>query len=306
MITKSLPYIVLLGSIYGTTLMASRFSVGQFDPISYIALRLSIASLGYLLMYAFSFQGRSWPKDRQLWKHASLLGVFGTAIPMAFIVISLQYQSSGLTAVLITTSPAITVLLAHYFLPDEPLTRRKIVGIALALLGALLLALLGESGIPDVTRANPAAYLLVMTAMLFGSIMIVYARKYMRALSSFDVGAVRNISAALVVLPISLFIVGIDLSQVTLSGYLALGWASIVGTLIGMFLEFYIIKRFSATTTAMTAYIIPIVAGIGGVLLLHETFTSGMLLGALLIILGIASLNRASSPKNGLPEIEVV
>ena len=120
MITKSLPYIVLLGSIYGTTLMASRFSVGQFDPISYIALRLSIASLGYLLMYAFSFQGRSWPKDRQLWKHASLLGVFGTAIPMAFIVISLQYQSSGLTAVLITTSPAITVLLAHYFLPDEP------------------------------------------------------------------------------------------------------------------------------------------------------------------------------------------
>ena len=108
-----------------------------------------------------------------------------------------------------------------------------------------------------------------------------------------------------IVLPISLFIVGIDLSQVTLSGYLALGWASIVGTLIGMFLEFYIIKRFSATTTAMTAYIIPIVAGIGGVLLLNETFTRGMLAGMALIIIGIATLHRAA-PQKKLPEIEAV
>ncbi|MEK6255811.1 MAG: DMT family transporter [Chloroflexota bacterium] len=305
MISKSLPHVLVLGSIYGTSLIASRFSVGQFDPIAYVALRLLLASLGYLFMYMFSFQGRSIPKDKQLWKHGILLGVFGTAIPISFIVMSLQYQSSGLTAILITLSPAMTVLLAHYFLHDEPLTRTKGLGIGLALVGAVLLSILGESGLPDVTRVNPTGYILVIVGMLFGSTMIIYSRKYMSGLSAFDVGAVRMITATMIVLPISLFVIGIDLSKVNQIGYLALGWASFVGTLAGMLLEFYIIKRFGATSAAMTAYVIPIVAGIGGVFMLGESFTPGMLQGTALIIIGISFINR-TSPKRNLPEIKPI
>ena len=85
---------------------------------------------------------------------------------MTSIVSSLQFQSSGITAVLITTSPAITVIMAHFFLPDEPLTRRKSLGVLFALGGALLLAARGESGLPDVSRANPLGYLLVLLAMV--------------------------------------------------------------------------------------------------------------------------------------------
>ena len=29
---KSIPYVLLLGTLFGTTLVGSRFSVGQFDP----------------------------------------------------------------------------------------------------------------------------------------------------------------------------------------------------------------------------------------------------------------------------------
>ena len=44
----------------------------------------------------FSLFGMTW-----------LLGIFGTAIPMTGIVLSLQYLSSGLASILITISPAI-------------------------------------------------------------------------------------------------------------------------------------------------------------------------------------------------------
>ena len=141
--------------------------------------------------------------------------------------------------------------------------------------------------------------------MLFGSIMIIYTRKYMRELSAFDVGAVRMFTATLLILPISLFFIGMDFSNVDLSGILALGWASIVGTLAGMLLELSIIKRFGATSAAMTAYIIPIVAGFGGIVLLDETFTPGMLVGMALIIIGIAVINR-SKPMEDIPTIEPV
>jgi len=305
LIVQSLPYILLLGTIFGTTLIASRFGISQFDPIAYIALRFLLASLGYIFIYSFSINGRKWPKDRQVWKHASLLGIFGTVMPMTFLIYSLQLQSSGLTAILITTAPAITLLMAHFFLDDEKLTRAKVAGVMLALIGAVLLSVLGESGLPDVSRANPVGYILVITAMLFGSGMIIYARKYMSGLSSFDVGAVRNLSAGIAILPVFLFITGVDFSRVELSGYLALGWAAVAGTFVAMLLEFYIIKRFGATSAVMTAYVIPVVAGIGGVLLLDETFTRGMLLGMALIILGIAIINRGST-KREIPSIEPV
>ena len=288
---QAFPPIILLGFLFGSTLVVSRFSVGQFQPSTYISLRLILASLGHIAIY-LGARHRKWPAGRRLWSHAAVLGLFGTAIPMNAIVASLQFQSSGLTAVLITTSPAITVLMAHFFLPDEPLTRRKGVGVVLALGGALFLALLGESGLPDVTRANPLGYILILLAMICASATTIYARKYMRDLDTLDVASVRMWVAALVVTPIALLLVGFDLSRVTGQGYAALLYAALVGTFAGMMLAFYNIQRFGATSSAITAYVIPIAATIGGVLLLDETITLTMMLGMVVIIAGIVLLNR--------------
>ncbi len=286
-----LPYIVLLGFFFGSTLVASRFSVGQFEPTTYIGLRLALAGLGHAAIYAVS-RRRHWPTDRRLWKHAIVLGVLGTAVPMTFIVSSLQYQSSGITSLLITTGPAVTVLMAHFLLTDERLDGKKISGVVLALGGAALLALRGESGLPDVSQSNPIGYGLVLTAMIFGSGATIYARKYMSDLDAFDVGSIRMVAAAAAVLPLSIVWVGFDLTAVTGQGYIALGYAALVGTFAGMLLAFYNIKQFGATASAMTAYIIPIFAGIGGALLLNEHITTFMLVGMGLIMTGIALINQ--------------
>lgn len=292
MTLQAIPFILLLGFFFGSTLVASRFSVGQFQPTTYIGLRLILASLGHVAVYAFA--RRRWPRDLRLWWHSALLGVMGTAVPMTAIVTSLQFQSSGITSVLVTTNPAITVLLAHFFLSDERLNGRKNLGIILALGGALLLALLGESGLPDVGQANPLGYALVLGAMVFGSGMTVYARKYLQPYDTFDVASVRMFTAALAVMPLSLIFVGFDLSAVTAEGYGALAYAALVGTFAGQMLAFYNIQRFGATAAAMSAYVIPIVASLGGVLVLGETITAGMLAGMALIIVGVTLINQGA------------
>jgi drug/metabolite transporter (DMT)-like permease len=49
----------------------------------------------------------------------------------------------------------------------------------------------------------------------------------------------------------------------------------------------------------MTAYVVPVVAGIGGILFLSETFTPMMLVGMGLIISGIVIINqRVAVPVN--------
>lgn len=289
---QATPYILLLGFLFGSTLIASRFGVGQFSPTTYIWLRLLLSSLGHALIYALGIQGRRWPKDRGLWARAAVYGLIGTAIPMTSIVSSLQYQSSGVTSVLLTANPAITVIMAHFFLDDERLNLQKIAGVVLALGGAVLLAVRGESGLPGVTKASPIGYGLVFTAMTFGSAATVYARKYLRGYDSVDVASVRMLVATLIVMPLSLIFVGFDLGRVDVQGYFALGYAAIVGTFLGMLLQFYTIKRFGATAAVMALYVIPVFAGMGGVLLLGETITTGMLTGMALIAAGIALITR--------------
>jgi drug/metabolite transporter (DMT)-like permease len=289
---QALPYILLQGFLFGSTLVASRFSVGQFHPTTYIGIRMLLASMIHLSFYTLGGWRRQWPRAPHIWRNAALLGIFGTAVPMTFIVISLQYQSAGLASVLLATAPAFTVLMAHFFLPDETLTTRKGLGIALALGGAVLLALRGETGLPDTGQANPLGYGLVIVAMLSASSMTIYARKYMRDYDFFDVASIRMFAAAATVVPISVLLVGVDLSRVNGQGYLATGYAALVGTFGGMMMAFYVVQRFGATAAALPTYVIPVFASLGGTLLLGEQITTGMATGMVLIALGIALLNQ--------------
>ena len=205
MTTQALPYVVLLGTLFGSTLIASRFGVGQFQATAYIGLRVVIASLSYGTIYIFNRNRRPWPHDPILWRHAALLGIFGTAVPMVGIVSSLQYLSSGVVAILISAGPALTILMAHFFLTDEPLTRQKGIGVTLALCGASLIALRGENGLAGVGQTNPVGYLLILAALVGGNTMNIYARKYMRHLDTVDVASIRMWVAALVALSGDLF-----------------------------------------------------------------------------------------------------
>ncbi len=292
---KALPYVTLLGLFFGSSMVGSRFGVGQFEPITYIGVRMIISSLMALSVYRIA-SGRRFPRDRELWKRAGLLGIFGTAVPMTCVIYSLQYQSSGVASLLLATGPAITIILAHFALPDELLSRRKVFGVGLALGGAMLLAISGEDGLPDVQSAGATGYILVTIAMVFSSVMIIYARKYLSGYDAYEVGSIRIFITALTVMPLSLLTAGFDLSAVTESGYIALLYSAIVGTFLGLLLSFYNIKRFGATPAAMSTYVIPIVAGIGGVLVLGEEITLTMLIGMAVIVSGIAMLQEYGTP----------
>ncbi len=286
---SALPYVALLGFLFGSTLIASRFSVGQVHPTTYIGLRLVLASLGHLGIFIML---RRWPRDARLWRHAVVLGVIDLVISTTAIVSALQFQSSGLTAIFLTVMPAGIVVLAHFFLPAERLSARTGMGVALALSGAVLLAVRGESGLPTVSTADPRGALLMVLALISGGSGVVYARRFLSDYDPIDVAGIRMMTGAAIVMPLSLLLFGFDLTQVDARGFGALGYAAFVGTFSGMLLQFYIVKRFGATAVAMTTYFIPIFAAFGGALILSEMVTPGMAYGMLVIVVGITLVNR--------------
>lgn len=287
---QALLYIVLTGSLLGMNLIAARFMLDQFTPLVFVGLRLAMASAAFLSVYLLD-RRRRWPVDLRLWGHAVVIGAIGSALPLITIVSALQYQSSGLTAVLASLSPTLTVLLAHFFFADEALTRLKSLGIVLALGGALLLAIRGESGLPDVSQASLEGYVLTFVALICFSAVTIYLRKFMRNYDLFSVTSAQVFIATLIVLPVALIVVDTDWQQVNRSGYLIIGYSGLAGTFGAFMLFFYCIRQFGAARAAMADYVAPIVASLGGVLLLSEEITLGMVTGIVIIAVGITLLN---------------
>lgn len=287
---KALAFVLLLGFLYGSTLVVSRFSVGQYAPLTYISLRLLLATGGYVVLFALS-QEKRWPTDRRLWVKASLLGLFGTALPMIGMISSLQYLSSGVASLLITLAPGVTVICAHFFLADEQLTFLKAAGVLVAFMGAGFLLMRGESGLAEFASADWRGYAWNGMGILCGGSSVVYSRRYLRNEDMWHVSSVRMLSAAVFVLIATALTVGFDMQNVTSVGYIALVYAAIAGTFAGMWLNFYIVKNFGATSATQVSYVLPVISTILGALVLSERVTSGMLVGMTIIFAGLTLLN---------------
>lgn len=287
---KGLPYVILLSLFFGTSLVSTRFGLSEFPSLTFVGLRMLISWAAFLLTFLL-VKRYSWPTDPQIWKHGLVLGIIGTAIPMTAFITALNYLSSGVAAIIGTTGPAISVVLAHFLLQGESLTKRTALGVVFALGGALLLTLLGETGLDTGNTTNPLGYILIFTSTLSSSLGLIYARKYVRDLSPFQITSVRALVTMLVTLPLAYLWFGIDFSMVTQVGYTSLLYSALISSFAGFILALYIITTFGVATSIMTNYMVPIVASIGGALLLDERITLGMVSGMIIILIGISLIN---------------
>jgi drug/metabolite transporter (DMT)-like permease len=287
---KALPYIILLGFLFGTNMVAARFSLGQFDPNTFNSFRLIIVTICFVLIYAANPQ-KQWARDRRLWLNAGLWGIIGLAFPMTAFITSLKYLSSGVASLLVTLNAPATVLMAQVFLADEQLTKRKIIGILVAFSGAALILIRGESGLVEFGRADWRGYTLVGAGILGAAGGLIYARRFLQGSDNIDVVAIRMVASALVLIPYTFLMGGFDLSNIRTSGILVLIFAAIFSTLLTFLLEFYIVNRFGASSASQSSYVIPVVATTLGALLLGEQVTLTIILGMIAIFIGLRLLN---------------
>ncbi len=282
---QALPYILLVGTIYGSNMVVARFSLGQYAPLTLVSLRLLIAAVIYVIAYAF-MKERRLPKSAALWVQAGISGILSTAIPLSGFIAAMQYISSGMTGLLDTLVPVVVVLLAHLLL-DEKLTPLKALGTLIAFGGTALLFVRGESGLAELARADWRGYAFALIAVASSALGTIYARRYLREYDAVDVSAMRMIVCAVVMLPVAGLVSGFDLSKVNVVGVGTLVYLATVGTLVAFLLDFFIVKRFGAVPASQVIYVIPVAAISVGALLLGERVSALMLLGMAIIFAGL-------------------
>jgi drug/metabolite transporter (DMT)-like permease len=287
---QALLLIISIGILWGTSINSIRYCIQMLDPFTFIGLRFSIVALIYLVVSGFHIAGKSLTKDKAIWKNGIVYSIFGDIIPITLFVFSLNYQSSGISSILASLYPVMTVLFAHFFLPDEKLNLLKGIGLLCSLGGVILMALRGESGLQNIQKVDLTGYLFVFLSAVISSGFVVYARKKMVSFDAWSLTSIRFITAAVITMPLSLIISGFDLTRLTRQGYLVVGYAGIV-LFVGFFVAFLIIQKFGATTYALVDYVTPISATLGGWLFMGEKISDGIVLGIVFISFGLVLLN---------------
>ena len=160
--------VAVLGLIWGCNWPVLKMGVNEIAPLTFRAVTLPFAALGMLAIARLS--GDSIRIARPLWGKVALLALFNIAGWNGLLLFGLQQLPAGRSAILGFTMPVWTVLFSLGLL-HEPLSTRKLAGMALGILG--MGVLLGED-IRHVERA-PTAALFILGASIswaFGTVLL--------------------------------------------------------------------------------------------------------------------------------------
>ena len=119
----------------GGSFIFIRVAVPILGPIVTAEVRVLIAGLT-LLLYATAISAQLELRSR--WFQYLLIGALNSAIPFALISTAEMHLTASIAAILNATTPLFGAVISTLWLKD-PLTGRKIVGIAISIIGVIIL-----------------------------------------------------------------------------------------------------------------------------------------------------------------------
>jgi drug/metabolite transporter (DMT)-like permease len=279
---------VFLCVVWGSTWLVIKVGYGGLGPFNAASVRFFVAA-AILIPLVPSFRAR-WPGTATEWALVVWVGVVLFGVDYGLIYWAEQFIDSGLTAVLFATLPVFTAFLAHFYLPGEPMTPRKLAGTLLALLGVV--ALFGGSVRLDVSKAGPM--LAVVSSAVCAAAAGVAAKRHGASLHPAALNAPAMLIGALVLLMASFAAGdGFRVPQDT-ETWGAIAYLAVVGSVISFLVFFSLLQRWSATSLSFISVFMPVVALLLGFVVLDERPTVWTVLGAVLILVGvILALTRA-------------
>ncbi|SEL69902.1 DMT family transporter [Haloferax larsenii] len=207
------------------------------------------------------------------------LGSLGYATVSALYFVGLEFMTAGLTGIVLFTYPVIVVVLAAAFL-DEPITRRTVFALVLAVAGVVL-----------ITGGDPAGVdvrgvLVVLLGAFIYATYIVVSRRQLVTVDS------RTLTAH--VLPAAAFsfvVVGSATGQLSVP---TTPWSwgvvlaiAVLGTAVPIFTFFAGLSRIGASRASIVSTVEPAATLVLGALVLDEPVTVVTVLGGALVLSGV-------------------
>jgi drug/metabolite transporter (DMT)-like permease len=276
---------ILLGLIWSSSFLWIKIAVSEIGPMTLVAFRVLF---GLIFAGGAVFVMRAeWPRDRKTWTVFIIIGITNIAIPFFLISWGEQAIDSAVAAILNSTVPLFTLVIAHLFLHDDKMTVPKVIGLLVGFAGVIVL--LSQ----DINASSGS--LLGQAAVILASLFYAGSAVYTRRTTPNAHGLVRG-AAPLVSATVLMWITApivespFKIPQLPMT-WIALLWLGVLGSGLALILNYYLIHEIGPTRATMVTYVFPLGGVILGVLFLNEHPSWQLLVGALLIISSLAVVN---------------
>ena len=259
----------------------------SWPPLMMAGVRFLAA--GILLLAFLLLRGHKLPPLRPL-LNAALIGLLLLAVGNGMVTVA-EHQNvpSGIAAVVVATVPLLTLCFSRLF----GIKTRKLewVGIAIGLAGIIMLNSGGN------LSGNPWGAILILIGSISWAFGSVYGSRITLPVGMMA-GAIEMLAAG-VVLMIASMIAGEKLTALpSLSGFLAVGYLALFGSIIAINAYMYLIRNVSPALATSYAYVNPVVAVLLGTGLGGETLSKieWLALGVIVFAVVLVTLGKYLFP----------
>jgi len=280
-----------LALLWGSNFLWIKLALRGFAPAQLVFVRLALGAL--VLTVFLRARGNHLPRGRGVWAHLTLAAIFACVVPYLLFAYGEQRVDSSIAGLLNATTPLWTALIAMAVRLERDVTPTRIAGLAVGFLGTLVIFEPWRLGSQVLSWGGLAC---LVAAACYG-VSFVYMARYLRRpeLSPLALSAGQLIvSAALTALTLPLL--GRSAPQFRADALVAVVILGAVGTGLAYLINYQLIAESGASRTAVVTYLLPVVAVGLGALVLGETLAPHVLVGATVVLAGVALTRRRPAP----------
>ena len=235
--------------IWGSTYFVIRIGVESWPPLMMAAVRF--LSAGILLTSFLLIRGHKLPPLRLI-LNAALIGILLLAVGNGLVTVA-EHQNvpSGIAAVVVATVPLFTLCFSHFF----GIKTRKLewLGIAIGLAGIIMLNSGGN------LSGNPWGAILILIGSISWAFGSVYGSRITLPVGMMA-GAIEMLAAGIVLMCASLLSGEKLTTMPTFSGFMAVGYLALFGSLIFINSDIFLIRHVSPALAPSHSFIKPVVS----------------------------------------------
>lgn len=281
--TAAILSLILVMSVWGSAFSVTKAAVAETPPVLIAFLR-SALSAALLLPLTLLPRRASSRLSRRQWVTVAAMGICGFTLFQAGANIAQTYTSATQAAIIQSIIPLLTAILAALVL-REHLSARRMAGIALSLLGVVVVVLVAA---PSEQAKSP----LLGGAIMLGAVSMwaVYTilAKYLAGVDLLQVTAYSTAFGALALLPLALLESrGLPLLAISASGWLSIAYLGAVSSAATNLLYNRSLGALEANQTAAFINLVPIVGVLVAVVVLGEPLIGWQLAGGAVTLVGV-------------------
>lgn len=268
------------------------FDNGMITPMALTLFRMIGAAVLFWIGSFFLPKEHVKPHDMMLLFFAS---IFAIVLNQGAFAFGLSLTSPLDASIITTTAPIITMIFAALFL-KEPITNKKVAGVFIGALGALLLIISSQQQAVSGGKHAIWGDLLCLLAQFSFAIYLTVYKGLIERYSTVTLMKWMFVYASLCFIPFSFRDVGmIEFGELPAEIWIKSAFAIVCATFVTFLCLSYAQKKLRPTIIGMYNYLQPIVAGIVAIALGMETFGLMKGLSIVLVFLGVYVVTQSKS-----------